>query len=357
LDMPAEATAPEERLTLRQREILRVLIQDYVSLASPVGSARIQQIGRLGVSSATIRNELSVLERLGYLEQPHTSAGRVPTAKGYRYFVEQLMERVELPASERRTISHQFYQVRLNLDQWMKLSATVLAQMAQAASLVTPPHAASSQLKHLELISINQSTSLMILLLRDGSTYQEVFRTPSHIDQEGLRAMSRRLSTWLHGCTAQEIRASANSEVAGLEGWSAGLLERIASLMEQANRRSVGRIYSDGLANVLRHQESLEIEGLRQVVAMLEHASLLDPILMRILDANGVQIIIGGEGRYEAIDRVSLVLSRYGVKGKASGVLGVLGPTRMPYARAVSTVRFVAHLVSSLVADVYGIYA
>jgi len=355
--MSAEATRSEERLTLRQREILRVLVQDYISSANPVGSGRIQQTGRLGVSSATIRNELSALERLGYLAQPHTSAGRVPTVKGYRYFVEQLMERVELPASERRTISHQFHQIGLDLDQWMRLSAAVLAQAAQSASLVTPPHAPSSRLRHLELIAISPTAVLMVLVLRDGSTSQEVLLTPRRISQDKLNEMSSKLTFCLQGRSAQEVRDSTNPELATLDAWGIELLEHMVSLMEQADRRSVTQIYSDGLANVLRRPEFLDVERVLQVVEMLEHVSLLEPILVRMLNTNGVQIIIGGEGPYQAIDQISLVLSRYGIKHQASGVLGIVGPIRMPYARAISAVHYVAQLVGSLVTDLYGVQA
>lgn len=355
--MAAEAIAAEERLTPRQREILKVLVQAYISSAEPVGSSTIRRVGRLGVSSATIRNELCRLEELGYLTQPYTSAGRVPTVKGYRYFVEQLVERVDLPASEQRTIMHQFHQIRLHLDQWMKLSAAVLAQTSRSVSLVTPPRAASSGFRHLQLVSISQRAALMILVLADGSAHQEVILIPDYTDQDGLNQVSNRLNHRLRGRSLREVRASVELGPGGAEGLEGELLARIIQLMEEADRVSLGEIYSDGLANVLRHPEFLDIERFRRVVDMLEHASLLEPILLRMLNTNGVQIIIGGEGPYEAIEHVSLVLSRYGVKHIASGVLGIMGPVRMPYARAISTVGYVAQLVGSLMADVYGAYA
>ena len=355
--MAAEAIAAEERLTPRQREILKILIQAYISSAEPVGSSTIQRIGQLGVSSATIRNELCILEELGYLTQPYTSAGRVPTIKGYRYFVEQLVGRVELPASEQRTIRHQFHQIRLHLDQWMRLSAAVLAQTSRSVSLVTPPRAARSRFRHLHLVSISQRAALMILVLGDGRAHEEVILTADYTDQDSLNQVSNRWNHTLRGRSLREVRASAETGLAGAEGWEGELLARITQLMEESDRASVGEIYSDGLANVLRHPEFLEIERFRRVVNMLQHASLLEPILLRMLNTNGVQIIIGGEGPYEAIEHVSLVLSRYGVKHIAGGVLGIMGPVRMPYARAISTVGYVAQLVGSLMADVYGAYA
>jgi heat-inducible transcriptional repressor len=352
--MSADAIGPERKLTPRQREILKVLVQEYVASATPVGSAVIQQRGQLNVSSATIRSELAVLEELGYVAQPHTSAGRVPTVKGYRYFVEQLMEQVDLPVPEQRMIRHQFHQIRLDLDQWMRLTAAVLARTAQSASLVTPPHAANSRFRHLELISVSNSVCLMILVLQDSSIHQELLLTSTPISQEALSRASNKLNALLYNRSASEIQASTDPELAALGDWEAQVLQRVLDLLQQADRRSISEIYQDGLANVMRQPEFAVAGKFRQVVEILERRTLLESILARILNANGVQVIIGGEGPYEEIEDLSLVLSPYGIKGEASGVLGVMGPRRMPYARAVSAVRYVAHLMDRLIADVYG---
>jgi heat-inducible transcriptional repressor len=345
---------PEVALTPRQREVLRILVQEYVNTATPVGSGTIQRVGRMGVSPATIRNEMGALEELGYIEQPHTSAGRVPTVKGYRYFVEQLMEQVDLPAPEQRTIKHQFHQVRLSLDQWMRLTATVLAHSSRAASLVTAPHAANSRFRHMELISIHDTLCLMILVLQDGSIHEEMLVLTTPIDQGQLSQASNKVNAALVNLSAEEVRDNTRPELADLQGWEAQVLQHIVFLMEQVDHQTVSEIYRDGLVNVLRQPEFVDATKFRQVLEVLEHRNLLERILSRTLSANGVQVIIGGEGRYEEIDDVSLVLSPYGVRGKASGVLGIMGPTRMGYARAISTVRYVALLMDGLIADMYG---
>jgi heat-inducible transcriptional repressor len=347
-------TDSEPRLTPRQREVLKTLIQEYITSATPVGSNTLLQIGRLDVSSATVRNELVALEELGYVDQPHTSAGRIPTVKGYRYFVEQLMEQVELPVPEQRTIRHQFHQIRLDLEQWMRLTAAVLAHTAQTASLVTPPHATSARFKHLELISVNDTLCLMILVLQDSSVHQEMLILSDAIEQETLSQVSNKFNQLLHNRTVREMQESINPELTGLRGWEDSVFQRVIYLVQQVDRHSVSEIYRDGLANVLREPEFVDADKFRQVVEVLEQRGILEAILTKILNANGVQIIIGGEGPYEEIDDFSLVLSPYGIKGKASGVLGIMGPTRMPYARAISTVRYVAHLMDSLMTDVYG---
>lgn len=341
-------------LTPRQREVLRVLVQEYVASATPVASGTLQRIGDLGVSSATLRNELALLEELGYLDQPHTSAGRVPSVRGYRYFVEQLMEQRDLPAPERRMIMHQFHQIRLNLDQWMELTAAVLAQVSQVASLVTPPHANRAEFKHLELISTHETLCLMILVLQDGSVHQEMRSVTPELDQATLSAASNQLNALLAGLTADEMVARPKPELTTLSEWKRQVLERVVDLMRVAEQRAVNQIYRDGLVNIFGEPEFQDVARTMQVVEMIERQQLLQRILQGTLETNGVQIIIGGEGSYDELYDVSLVLSPYGIPNRASGVLGVLGPTRMHYGRAISAVRYVAQMLNSLVAEVYG---
>lgn len=347
-------TPTEIKLTPRQREILKILVREYIAAATPVGSGTIQQIGQVGVSSATIRNELAILEELGYLAQPHTSAGRVPTVRGYRYFVEHLMEQAQLPVPEQRMIRHQFHQIRLDLNQWMRLTAAVLAHTVQSASLVTPPRATSSRFKHIELISINDSLCLMILVLQDSTVHQEMLVTSSPIDQDTLTRASNKLNSLLSNHSERQIRDSTNSQLANLSGWEAQVLQRVMNTMQQTDRRTISEVYRDGLMNVFRQPEFEDAERLRRLIRIVERRGFLEPILAKTLQANGVQIIIGGEGAYEGIYDVSLVLSAYGIRDRARGVLGIMGPTRLAYGRAISAVRYVAHLMDGLIAEVHG---
>jgi heat-inducible transcriptional repressor len=321
---------PEDKLTARQRDILRTLVQEYISYAAPLGSTTLQHAGRLTVSSATIRNELVILETLGYVVQPHTSAGRMPTVRGYRYFVEQLMEQVDLPVPEQRMIRHQFHQVRLDLDQWMRLAAAVL-----------------------ELISIRDTLCLMILVLQDGSIHQEMLELSELVEQATLSQTSNKLNAWLGTHTVPEIEELQSPELTQLRPWEAQVWQHILSSMKQADRRSISEVYKDGLINVLRQPEFVEADKRYQVLEILEEPSMLEAILTRILNATGIQILIGGEGISDQVEDVSMVLSPYGIKGSAGGVLGVVGPMRMSYDRAISVVRYVANLLDSLITDMY----
>ena len=342
-----------EGLTRRQEEILGIVVHEYISSAVPVGSNTIVRRHGLSLSPATVRNELAFLEREGYLLQTHTSAGRIPTDKGYRYFVQRLMEESELTRSEQRMISHQFHQVRLDLEQWMRLAAAVLAQTAHNVSLVTAPRAPQARCKHVQMISLSEVTALLILVFHDGSLRQQMMVLSEPVSQEELTRMSNHLNALIGAATAGEIRAGAATK-AELSPLERQVLDRVVTSLEQMDQRSKREIYRDGLLQVLRQPEFVEVDKFRQVVEVLERRSLLESILTEVLGANGVQVIIGGEGRWEDMEDYSLVLSRYGLQGEANGVLGVLGPMRMAYGRAISAVRYVARLMSDLVEEMYG---
>jgi heat-inducible transcriptional repressor len=337
-------------LTERQQFILRLVIQEYVKSATPVGSKVIATNYNLGVSPATIRNEMAMLEELGYLTHPHTSAGRIPTELGYRYFVEKLMEQVDLPVEEQRMISHQFHQARLELDQWLRLSAAVLAHATQNASLVTAPKSVRCHLKHLELISIQDDVVLLVLVLQGGTLKQQILTLNTPLNQDELHALARRLTSLWANQDANQITASSIT----LTGLAAQVGEVVSNVMCRIDARRSSDIYHDGLLNILNQPEFIEREGVEQVIRALEERRLVDELVGRVLQHGGVQIIIGGEGQWEELSDVGIVLARYGIDDEVIGAMGVLGPVRMTYGRAVSIVRYMSHLMSDLLSDLYG---
>ncbi|MEW5869215.1 MAG: heat-inducible transcriptional repressor HrcA [Chloroflexota bacterium] len=337
-------------LTERQKLVLSLVIRDYIEHAQPVGSKNLVKDFNLDVSSATVRNELVVLTEMGYLRQPHTSAGRVPTEEGYRYFVRQLMGHADLPVTTKRTIIHQFYQVGPDMDRWMRLAASVLAHQAQAASLVTAPHAEQLRFKHLELINTRGRQVLMVLVLSGGEVSQQMLTLAEPVPQEQLSAAAQSISTLCQGLTADAI-ASLSNPVTALEK---DMLKLIGDEMRRYNEALTGELYRDGLSHVLSEPEFGEVDVARRALRILEERPLLEDLLNRTVlssEMGGVQVLIGGEGNWEELRDCSMVLSRYGTPGLATGTLGVIGPMRMPYGRTISTVRFVAGLLSDLVED------
>lgn len=337
-------------LTARQQTILSQIVQTYINLASPIGSELISQRLATRTSSATVRNEMAALEELGYLTHPHTSAGRTPTAKGYRYFVERLMEQADLSPDEKRMIQHQFHQSELDLEQWMKLAASVLSHTTRTAALVTAPKAMETVFKHLELLAINDNLILVVLVLRDGTVKQQMIAAPQPAPAaEELAALAAQLNARLDGLDAGQVSALLGV-AAGVE---AQVLDRVATTMYQLDHSGNMAIYRDGLSLMLQQPEFGESLRAQRLVYALEDGNSMEQLLDEASGASGVQIVIGGNDRWNEMQDVSLILARYGMANAAVGVLGVLGPLRMPYGRAISTVRYVASVMDGLVEWIY----
>jgi heat-inducible transcriptional repressor len=340
-------------LTERQKKVLMMVVRDHIESAQPVGSQRLVEHFHLDMSSATVRNELAALTEQGFLRQPHTSAGRVPTEEGYRYFVTHLMQQADLPESVQHTISHQFYQARQDIDQWMTLAASVLAHQSQGVSVVTAPHADKVRFKHVELISTQGRQVLMVLVMSDGDVNQQILTLAEPVPQEKLSDTANRLNQWIAGKTIDEL-SSLPSLSDALEH---DILTIITTDMKRTDASVSGEMYVDGMTNVLSEPEFTDSDNARRALRLFEERSTLQDLLARTVmnsGVGGVQVLIGGEGTWDELRQCSMVLARYGVPGMATGTLGVLGPMRMSYARTIPTVRYVATLLSDLVNENIG---
>jgi len=340
-------------LTERQKTILMLVIRDYIETAQPVGSNALVKRYRLDLSSATVRNELSTLDEMGFLRQPHTSAGRVPTEEGYRFFVGQMMHQAELPEAVQHTISHQFYQARPDVDQWMTLAASILAHQSQGVSVVTAPHAEEVRFKHVELISTQGRQVLMVMVMVGGEVSQQILTLAEPVSQDQLSGTATRLNGLLAGLAVDAISSLPTRS----DTLDQDILTIILQDMRRATDSVSGNIYTDGLTNVLNEPEFSESDDARRALRIFEERSTLQDLLARTTTSStvgGLQVLIGGEGGWEELRQCSMVLARYGVPGLATGMLGVLGPMRMSYAKTIPTVRFVAGLLSDLVNDTIG---
>lgn len=337
-------------LSERQRLILALVVRDYTETAEPVGSMRLVDHYKLDLSSATIRNEMAALTAMGYLRQPYTSAGRVPTEDGYRYFVTHVVYQVDLPGSARDTISHQFHQARQDVEQWMPLAASILAHHSRAASIVTAPHSERSYYKHVELIATQGRQVLMVLVMTGGEVSQQILTLAEPVRQEHLSGAADRINQICLGKSTEEIGALPQRT----DSLERDILTLVLQDMSRGEQRISGEIFLDGLTNVLSEPEFLESGDARRAVRLFEERSLLQDLLARTTNnatVGGVQVLIGGEGKWEDLKQCSVVLARYGIPGLITGTLGVFGPMRMPYGRTIPTVRFMADLLSGLVSE------
>jgi heat-inducible transcriptional repressor len=338
-------------LTERQKLILALVIREFVDSTQPVGSKNLVEIYNLDFSSATVRNEMAFLTEAGYLQQPHTSAGRIPTEEGYRFFVSQLMGHTILPEQTQRTIQHQFYQARHDFDQWMRLAASILARQSQAASLVTSLHPKHAHLKHLELIATRGQQVLMVLVFEGGEVRQQMLALAEPVSQERLSQIAGWLNDIAQGEDVDSITRLIDQREDALEQ---DILHLIAAEMQLSDSVLAGEIYRDGISNVLAEPEFAEPGVAHRALRFWEQRARLEDLLSQTVmspTSGDIHVLIGGEGTWEDLSECSVVLSRYGVPGVATGALGVLGPTRMPYAHTISTVRFVAGLLSDLVGE------
>lgn len=337
-------------LSERQRLILALVIHEYIETAQPVGSIHLVDRYGLDMSSATVRNELASLTDSGYLRQPHTSAGRVPTEEGYRYFVRQLMGQTDLPATVKRTISHQFYQAGQDVDRWMRLAASVLAHQSQAASLVTAPRPERPTFKHLELIATTGRQVLMVAVFTGGEIRQQMLVLAEPVSQARLSETAQMINNQCEGLDADGMTALMPQ----VDALGKDVLKLILEEQQRSVNVLTGEVYRDGLTNVLAMPEFSESNAARNALRLLEERPLLEDLLSRTVlnsGVGGVQVLIAGEGTWEELRDCSVVLARYGDPNLATGTLGVLGPIRMAYGHTISTVRYVAALLSDLVVE------
>ena len=337
-------------LTARQARILELLIKEYVESAEPVASKSIGHKYTLNISSATIRSEMADLEEQGYLTHPHTSSGRVPTDKGYRFYVESLMREERLPWEVQQTIRHQFHQVERGQEAWMHLAASVLAQAVENAAVVTAPHADACRIKHLELVSLHERTALLVLVLDESRVEQQLVELDEPCDQTELTEIAARLNRMLAGLTAIELAA----KVQGLPPLERIVTDVVEEIVRGVDEGGSDEAYLDGLRHVLSQPEFSDSQRTLELLELLDEGNFIRTIPLRALAGDGVTVIIGADnprlaGAGQALRECSVVIGTYGEPGVASGTLAVLGPMRMRYSRTISTVRYLADVMSELV--------
>jgi heat-inducible transcriptional repressor len=346
-------------LDARSRAILQAVIDDYVSTASPVGSQALVERYSLGVSSATVRGVLADLESAGLLTHPHTSAGRIPTDAGYRTYVESIVELgAPPPAVEQLMIRHQFGQVEFASEQWFRLAATTLASMTRSAGLATAAKPVAARVRRIDLVAIQDRLASLILVLREGTIKQGLIALDLPVTQADLTRVANLLNDRLAELTAADIVAILPRLERALGGDAESrnltrkIADRIIRTVAEFDALRVEEVYSDGLLNVMEAPEFAQSEKLRRVFTALENRAYLAD-LIAVTETGRIHVFIGRENAPAEMGEVSLVLAPYGQAGRAVGVVGVLGPTRMAYAQAIGTVGFISGLMNELVDHLY----
>lgn len=335
--------------TRRREEILRIVVDEYTSTGVPVGSETVARKG-INVSPATIRNEMNELESEGYLTQPHTSAGRIPSDRGYRHYVESLMGNARLSPGEQRLIYHQFHQLEREIEEWTRLAASILSRMLHNVAIVTVPKPSESRLQHLELVSLHEFLVLLILVLKEAKLRRQIFEAEESVTQEDLNSSSIKLNSAYAGLASSEITCKDLDATR----FEAQIMEAILQIMQAEERDEYEDPCVDGLRHILDQPEFASNKRIADIVEILEQKSLLKSFLPRVFTGEEMRVIIGSENRQEVMSGCSVIVARYGIPGEVSGALGIVGPTRMRYDRAIPAVYFLSSVMSEMVNEVYG---
>ncbi len=336
-------------LTERRAAILKCLIQVYTATAMPVSSKAITQQSRLGFSSATIRHELACLEEEGYIVQPHISAGRIPTAKGYRYYVEALLEEQNLTLQEQRLIRHQFYQVSKGIDEWIHLSATILSRMLNNVAIVTSPQVTSPRVKTINLLSLKEFSALLTVVFQDAGFKQQTVSLDESLSQEDLNIIAAKFTDYYEGLTDNEIRKRKDD----LSLIEEHLVKALLEILNLSGERTIEAPYYDGFSYIMGQPEFATSERARVLMELLEERALLSSILAQAPDDERLRVIIGSENPESTLHDFSIVLSRYGMPEQGRGIVGIMGPTRMAYGRTLPAVRYLSEVMSELLYEMY----
>jgi heat-inducible transcriptional repressor len=329
----------------RRLAVLRAIVEDYVSTEEPVGSKALVERHGLGVSPATVRNDMAALEDEGYITQPHTSAGRIPTDKGYRLFVDKLTTVKPMSAAEKRAIST-FLDGAVDLDDVVGRSVRVLSQITRQVAMVQYPTLSRSTVRHIELVALAPSRLLVVLILSTGRVEQRVVELGSELTDGALSDLRNRLNAAAAGEVIADAVTALRATVPAVGGETIGaVVETLVDAM--VDHRSDERIAVGGAANLARYGDSFD-SAVRPLLEALEEHVVLLKLLGEATSAGAVTVTIGNEGPYEELSATSVVTTGYGPHDNAVATLGVVGPTRMDYPGTMAAVRAVARYVSRI---------
>ena len=346
----ANAVMKMAELSERRGAILKVVVGEYIVTGVPVASESVARGYSLGVGPATIRSEMAHLEEQGYIERPHTSAGGVPSDRGYRYYVGCLMNGAKISQRERRAIHRLFDQVEREPDEWARLAVSVLTDRLRSIAIATPPRAAGCHLRRLELVSLQDLMVMVVIVLQEGRVKQRLIGLEQGVSQGELASVANRLNEAYRGGDyagihrrAREMRLSPIEE---------RITDVMVQVMESEDNQGYERCFLDGWRYLVGHEELIGRQRMLYLVEALEERSVLNRLLRAFRDGAGIRITIGGENSDLALQECSVILSNYGAGG-IRGTIGVIGPTRMPYNRAVPMLEYVSAVMSELVGSVY----
>jgi len=336
-----------DELTGRGKQILEALIEEYISTAEPVGSRTITRRQMVSLSPATVRNVMSDLEELGFLASPHTSAGRIPTDKAYRFYVDSLLEAQRLAVDDQEMRQHFRFHAR-DLGASLQEASRLLSSLSHYVGVVVAPSMAANVFRQIEFVRLGGRRLLVILVAASGAVQNRLVELDHDIPPEDLVRMANYLNEQLRGLTIAQVKRRLMEEMASDKARYDELLAQAIAVSQQALADDDTQIFIEGQANILEQPEFADIGRMREMFRAFEEKSQLVGLLDRCLRADGVQIFIGAESHLNQMAGMSVITAPYRTGKDTFGVLGVIGPTRMGYAKVIPIVDYTARLISKI---------
>lgn len=333
----------------RKRRILQAIVRDYILTAEPVGSRTIAKRYIFNVSAATIRNEMADLEELGYLQQPHTSAGRIPSENGYRFYVDHLLDEVVVSPEEIKAIRQGYQQQAQVLENVIQQAAHLLASLTDYMAMASGPQPQSSRLNKLQMIEIQSGQALAVVVAENGLVANRMIALPPNIDQNDLDNITNYINQKFHNVTWNQMLKAGIIQVRTDVGQKISQFDQVLDLIQQVLLgEHQSDLYLGGAARMLGQPEFQDIKQVRSILHLLDHREYMRHLLGNLQQTDQVQVTIGSENQMQEVENCSLVTAVYKWNGQPMGWVGVIGPTRMDYARAVAAVREVSKLLSEV---------
>ena len=342
-------------ITERDRNIFRIVVKDYINTGDPVGSRTVAKECALNLCPATIRNVMADLEDMGLLQQPHTSAGRIPTEKGLRLYVDTLLERQELSPPEQEEIKGAYEGCRADIAQLMRGTCRILSAFSHYTGIVMAPPLQETIFKRIEFIRIKRNQILTIFVTTSGLVQNRVVEMEEDLSQDELNKITQYLNDVLVGLSLREVRKLIVEEMRREKAVYDELLQKTLQLGGESVESPEERdLYIEGQTKILDEPAFADVERMKELFKAFEEKSVLVKLLDRSMKAQGVQILFGSECGVAGIEGCSLITSTYGHSGRFMGILGVMGPMRMNYSRIIPVVDYTAKLLTDILNAEWG---
>ncbi|MEW6448777.1 MAG: heat-inducible transcriptional repressor HrcA [Bacillota bacterium] len=337
----------------RKKRILAAVVEDFINTAEPVGSRTIARRYGFGISPATIRNEMADLEEMGYLEQPHTSAGRIPSERGYRYYVDHLMEPEEPGEEEKELIRKHIKLKSREIGTVIQQTGLILSQLTSYATLATSLCGRSAY-RHIQLAPFGPGQAMVLVVLASGEVFHRLIPVPEGITPYDLESISSVLNAKLRGLTVKDIKFTILKEIYTELSYYRRVLDLAFELIQEALNVKEERVYHGGILSILSQPEFKNVERLQTLLGLLEQEDFLCGLLTSNSAQEGISICIGREFKNKEIRELSMVSTSYRITNDMYGVLAVLGPTRMHYARVAGVLKYVSENLLEELIKVFG---